>query len=123
MYAMNKPIPTEIAPLTATGIPSKMSSRKLLPLILIVDKSKKIIPEISTIINAWPIVKLKLYDTKPTPPPIIPPTSELRPIPEACAKGIFARNAISKVPITAPNAVAMKIDDHKGFVVGTNVGP
>lgn len=33
-------------------------------------------------------------------------------MPDACAKGILATNAISKVPITAPNAVARNIDDH-----------
>ena len=70
MKAINKPIPTAIAPRTHSGIPSKMTSRIATPLILITDKSKKIMPEIRTSNIALP----KVTAAPARPPAIKPPT-------------------------------------------------
>ena len=112
IYAINKPIPMEIALLTATGIPSKISSRKVLPLILISESAKKIRPDMKTSINTCPTVNLIPLPlaSKNVQPPIRPPAMELRPMPDACASGIFAKKAIKSVPITAPIAVAINTD-------------
>ena len=58
-------------------------------------------PEQSTMSNAF------AYEYPRTGPQIVNTKNAFNPIPGACANGIFARNAMSSVPMIAPIAVKM----------------
>ena len=95
---MNIPIPTGIACRTAAGIASKIFLRS---------------PVAVRMMNTTPSSKVNIMQfayVRPLPPAtrISENTiNALTPMPEACARGIFARNAMSMVPATAPIAVAI----------------